>query len=372
MLKNNMYKTSGFVLVFMVLSSFSYGKATHKTIKSEIKEKIVISPKKPGVGKWKLEYYDKDIIELVEDVKAPFQSYIFRTLKKGNGEVRIKHIGEKNKIDKFKYTIYIGPGKNKTFKKKRTSNGIVFKFKDRKISPKQINPQKIVKKKSKKNLFYSLPEKEIMKNGDIYYRYIYELYRKGMYRQGIVEIEKFRLLFPNHKKIGAINLLKAKIYIKFRKYDEAVQWYRRLIEENQKPFSEKGFLMLLLGKSYELNGDLDKARLTYIKTITLIKDPIILAKAHFRLGQLYFKAKEYKKGIHELETIIKDYPEASRSRELCLYMLGEMYYKKSSIKNYKTAYSYFRRLIEEYPSGRYTRKAAKKIKFLEKNFIKYY
>ncbi len=373
MLKNsNKIKVLGFVILFMTVSFYSYGKAAYQTIKSNVKEKIVISPKKPGKGRWKLESYDKKIVELIEDKKSPFQSYVFRTIKKGYGEVRIKHIGEKNKIDRFRYTVQVGFDVIKTDRKRKPRNGIVIKFKNKKTYPKHLKPNEIIKKKQQKNLFYSLPEKEIMKNGDIYYKYIYQLYRKGIYRQGIVEIEKFRLLFPKHKKIEAINLIKAKIFLKLGKYDDAVDWYRRLIEENQKPFSQKGDLMLLLGKSYELNKDIEKARLTYIKTITLIEDPVVLAKAHFSLGQLYFNAKEYKKGIHELETIIKDYPEASRSRELCLYLLGEMYYKKSSIKNYKTSYRYFRRLIEEYPSGRYTRKAARKIKFLEKNFIKYY
>jgi outer membrane protein assembly factor BamD (BamD/ComL family) len=65
-------------------------------------------------------------------------------------------------------------------------------------------------------------------------------------------------------------------------------------------------------------------------------------------------------------------PEASKKREMTLYLLGEMYYKKSPLRNYKKAYRCFKTLINEYPFGKYTKIAIKKMKYLEENYINYY
>ncbi len=342
-------------LFFVFISSIAF----NKDIKvNGINKKVFIYPKKIINSTTRLSYYDKKRLELIEDSKIPYIKYGFITKMPGKAYVIVDYNKNNKKLKSVSYKVNI-------ITNKANKNDNNFKLNPKHKPEKIINP-------IENNLTgeYSSVDKQIMKDSSIYYSYIVKLFNRRLYNKVLLEILNFSQLFPNDRRIAMINRLKGKTYIRLRQYNKAIEWYNKLIEKND--LLKKASLLVLLGNSYEKAHEFSKAKLCYIKVITLFKGPKVLADAHFYLGKIYFNFKENKMGIFELEELINKYPEARKKREIALYMLGEMYYKKSPLRDYKKSYYYFRTLKEEFTKGIYSKEAAKKMDYLKNNFIKYY
>ncbi len=340
-----------------------YAKKESKKINASLNEIFAISPIKIGTGYWQITSYDKSYLKLKEDIKDPIPKFIFQAKKVGTTKVLLEN---KRLAKKMAYKIYIFP--KSTPKQKKTNNDFEINIKSKERKNEFPNT---AKRKNQNIRKYTKPDREIMKNADVFYQFIIGLYQRRLYQRVLSQIDQFRKLFPDHFKMNELAMLKGKTLTQLKRYNKAIQWYKSIIEEDVE-LAKTGQILLLLGKLYEKKRDVNNAKVCYIKILTLLHDPKMLSEAHFSLGKIYFSLKQYHKGIIELESLIQKFPEAIQKREIALYLLGEMYYKKSVLRNYKKAYQYFRILTEEFPRRYYSRKARKKMKFLEQNFIKYY
>lgn len=363
------------ILVIFFILLFQLTSYADNSINVYNKETFSLSPEASIKGKWELEKYDRSKVLLLNVKKEKnVKNFVFKAL--SPGKTKIKLINKENiNTQSAEYLVTIQSFKqNKIFKKKPNPKKFNLSLKQKENKRKNNKRTKIIKTKISQNekVQYSYPEKEIMKSPDSYFSFIQNLNNRKLYTKALTEIDKFRTLYPNSKYSDKLDLLKGSIYTNTNRHGMAIGWYRQLIDENEENQNLTPKEMLLLAAAYKDNNELNNSKITYIKIITLFHDPKALAKSHLELGKIYFIEKDYPKGIKELEHLIEMYPDAKIERENSLYLLGTLYYQDSELRNYKTAYSYFRMLVEEYPDGSYSEKAVDTMKYLKNNFINYY
>ncbi|MDH5680145.1 MAG: outer membrane protein assembly factor BamD [Spirochaetota bacterium] len=363
------------IILALFVGDKLFASADKTIINTRPYKKFVISPKHSGKGLWRLDQFNGELFTLIMDRKKPFPYYIFQAKKAGTGTVKLIY-SENGEMKKSKiYEVHIkSQDKEKTISaKSKRAYDFNMKINARKNhgTQRRFQRSRTAAVRNKLNNKWDI-SREIYLNQKAYLSYIKKLYNKKLYEKTLIHIDRFTKTYPRHPGVFDLKLTKGKILMRQNRYADAAKWYQALMRGVGGKSPVRGRLTLLLAKSYEKMGENQKAKISYITNLTLMKNPKILAETHFRLGNLYFKEKDYIEGIKEIETVVNDYPEAGEARQKSLYLLGEMYYKKTKLRNYKKSYQYFKALSKEFPRGPYKRKALNKMKYLEKNFIKYY
>jgi outer membrane protein assembly factor BamD len=88
-----------------------------------------------------------------------------------------------------------------------------------------------------------------------------------------------------------------------------------------------------------------------------------IARGEFYVAEFYMKKKKFLAASLRLKEILERYPEFTRIEEVYFELAKTL----QKLGNFSEAELYYRKLVEKYPSGEFTREAKKRLKELEQN-----
>ncbi|MCK4518676.1 MAG: tetratricopeptide repeat protein, partial [Candidatus Omnitrophica bacterium] len=163
----------------------------------------------------------------------------------------------------------------------------------------------------------------------------------------------------NEEMLKACLLGKGEIYLKSKDYQQAGEFFKKLI--NQYPRSEFALEANIgLADSLYYRDMLDEAQEIYSRVITTYRDNGTV-KAYYRLGQIYFDKSKYKKALACCQHIIVFCPDIKEWAAKSFLMAGRC---QEELGVRDKAASLYKKLISNYPDIEEAETANQKLKGL--------
>lgn len=234
------------------------------------------------------------------------------------------------------------------------------------------------------------------------------LNQKGEYEEAIKILEDLLNKYPQSKITSKINLTLGTSYFKSKQYDKATSTIERIVSgTTTQGLSEellKDDARYLLAQAYQNKGELNKAKIEYLRLINCLETIIPLPKkleatstvtdtqaaedlglktlltplpqskseldslAHLELGNIYRDQKRYRDAIIEYQLVVNRYHDFPVAAE-ALYYIGNIYETIYEIRDYETAVKSYNKLLKNYPQSKWAESAKKRKEYLEKNFL---
>ncbi|MDI6781188.1 MAG: tetratricopeptide repeat protein [bacterium] len=217
-----------------------------------------------------------------------------------------------------------------------------------------------------------------------------DIYSKGLFDAAAGEFKTFLDKYPNTILKEKILYLLANAFIKAKKYPEAIDTAKKLIDINGE-FENDG--IFLLAQAYDESGSLKQAQAEYLKA-AMGKRPAdvkgaaqhvqkfldetapyptaldeLTIKARLSAGNAYKKDGEYDQSLFEYHRVINDHPESASTAE-AYFRIGEIYQKASRIRDFQKAYDAYQKIVKQYPHSSWAKKAKKQADYLWENYLK--
>ncbi|MFH1963253.1 MAG: tetratricopeptide repeat protein [bacterium] len=215
------------------------------------------------------------------------------------------------------------------------------------------------------------------------------MYTKGLFDAAAAELKTLLDKYPNSILKEKILYLMANALIKAKKYPEAIDAARKLIDINSE-FKNDG--LFLLAQAYDESGNLKQAQIEYLKSAMSEKPvsiniaqniqkfldetapcptPIdeLTIKAHLSAGDAYKKDGEHERSLFEYYRVITDHPEASSAAE-AYFRIGEVYQKAYRVRDFQKAYEAYQKIVKQYPTSPWAKKAKNQADYLWENYLR--
>ncbi|MFH1860424.1 MAG: tetratricopeptide repeat protein [bacterium] len=218
-----------------------------------------------------------------------------------------------------------------------------------------------------------------------------DMYAKGLFDAAAAELKTLLDKYPNTILKEKILYLLANALIKAKKYPEAMDTAKRLIDAPLAgEFKNDG--LFLLAQAYDESGNLKQAQIEYLKVAMSEKSaginiaqhirkfldetapcptPIdeLTTKARLSAGDAYKKDGEYERSLFEYHRVINDHPEASFAAE-AYFRIGEVYQKAYRVRDFQKAYEAYQKIVKQYPTSPWAKKAKKQADYLWENYLR--
>jgi TolA-binding protein len=190
-----------------------------------------------------------------------------------------------------------------------------------------------------------------------------------------------------------INYFIGECYFEAKNYGEALNAYRRIIEEFPEGLFEKS-AKLMVAKSLEKQEKYDDAISEYLRLLEVLEyektkpkkeKPVkkILKKIgpfpidskrfypgiYLGLGNSYRGKKEYKRALIEYFKVATRYPQAKEEAAEANFFIGQIYDKVYKIRDYEKAIDAYNRVIKKYPKSIWAGEAKRRKKYIKDNYL---
>ncbi len=228
-------------------------------------------------------------------------------------------------------------------------------------------------------------EKQIMD-----FNFAMDMYNKGLFDAAVAEFKTMLDKYPCSILKEKILYLLANSLIKAKKYPEAIDTAKRLIDINGEFVSDG---LYQLAQAYDESGNLKQAQVEYLKAasygntngMTSVtknvrkfldetppypspRDELII-KSHLSAGNAYKNDGEYERSLSEYYQVIKDYPKTEASAE-AYFRIGEVYQNAYRIRDFQKAYDAYQKIVKQYPLSPWLKKAKKQADYLWENYLR--
>ncbi len=217
-----------------------------------------------------------------------------------------------------------------------------------------------------------------------------DMYSKGLLDAAATELKKLLDKYPNIILKEKVLYLLSDALIKTKKYPEAIDTAKRLIDINGE-FKNDG--IFLLAQGYDESGNLKQAQTEYLKAAMDKKSVDVkrttpdvqkflnetapcptsvdelTIKAHLAAGNAYKKDSEYDRSLFEYHQVINNHPESESAVE-AYFRIGEMYQRAYRIRNFQKAYDAYQKIVKQSPNSPWAKKAKKQADYLWENYLK--
>ncbi|MEK7274409.1 MAG: tetratricopeptide repeat protein [Candidatus Desantisbacteria bacterium] len=217
-----------------------------------------------------------------------------------------------------------------------------------------------------------------------------DMYSKGLFDDAAGELKTLLDKHPNTILKEKILYLLANSLLKAKKYPEAIDTAKKLIDINGE-FKNDG--IFLLAQAYDESGSLKQAQTEYLKAAMCekpadVKGTILNVRkfldetapyptavdelnitACLSAGNVYKKDGEYDRSLFEYHRIINDHPESAFAAE-AYFRIGEIYQKAYPIRDFQKAYEAYQKTVKQYPNSSWSQKAKKQADYLWENYLK--
>lgn len=217
-----------------------------------------------------------------------------------------------------------------------------------------------------------------------------DMYSKGLFNAAATEFKTLLDKYPNTILKEKILYLLANALIKAKKYPEAIDTAKKLMDINGE-FKNDG--TFLLAQAYDESGNLKQAQAEYLKA-AMSEKPVdtkvvapnvrtfldktspyptavdeLIMKAHLSAGDAYKKDGEYERSLFEYNRVINDHPKSAFAAE-AYFRIGEVYQKAYRVRDFQKAYDTYQKIVKHYPNSPWSKKAKKQADYLWENYLK--
>ncbi len=253
------------------------------------------------------------------------------------------------------------------------------------------NRKEELKEPESKPVENKVESRKIIDSGQVKdFNFAKDMYSEGLFNDAATEFKIFLDKYPNTILKEKILYLLVNIFIKAKKYSEAIDTAKKLIDINGE-FKNDG--IFLLAQVYDESGNLKQAQVEYLKVamggkpadIKWVSTDVqkflnetapcptavdeLTIKACLAAGDAYKKDGEYERSLFEYNRTIKDYPESAFAAE-AYFRIGEVYQKASRIRDFQKAYETYQKIVKQYPNSPWAKKAKKQADYLWENYLK--
>lgn len=196
---------------------------------------------------------------------------------------------------------------------------------------------------------------------------INDLYNNGFYENAIDESQK---LLRNHLTKGTREELKyiiANAQLNLENYDEAIDTVESLNDYDD-DYINRSRIEFFKSQVYFDNEDYDNSILSLLRLINVFDDEFYIKKGKFLLAKANNNIGKTDKSISQLNEIVENYPN-THTRAEALYLLGQIFEKNISFRNYYKAADYYRLLYNDYPDLDISFDARNKSRHIRRNFF---
>ncbi len=175
-------------------------------------------------------------------------------------------------------------------------------------------------------------------------------YRMGLYHSPLDIGRNFAAKYPKSPRSPELQFEVGEYYFRGRRYSEAVQEYKRVIEW----FPWSGLVDQArerVAQSFTHLGEYQKAIQSYRELSR--KDPPLADRAQFQIGEIYLGLENFDSAIRAFQKLIQEFPRSPHS-DASQYSIGICYRK---LKRPKEARISFEKLISRYPSSKFAESA---------------
>ena len=233
-------------------------------------------------------------------------------------------------------------------------------------------------------------EKVINEKEAMDFNFARDMYNKGLFDAAAAELKTMLDKYPNSILKEKMLYLLTNSLIKAKKYPEAMDTAKRLVDINGE-FANDG--VFLLAQAYEESGNLKQAQVEYLKSASygntngmtnvpknvrkfLDETPPyptpgneLIIKSHLSAGNAYKNDGEYERSLSEYYRVITNYPKAGAAAE-AYFRIGEVYQNAYRIRDFQKAYDAYQKIVKQYPLSPWAKKAKKQADYLWKNYLR--
>ncbi|MBF0494496.1 MAG: tetratricopeptide repeat protein [Candidatus Omnitrophica bacterium] len=172
------------------------------------------------------------------------------------------------------------------------------------------------------------------------------LYKTEDVQKALDEVEAF-LKEVNQRSAEAL-YLKAKIFDKLKKKEDAVKTLEEILKEFDKNDEYYKEALFELGRMYDMYNFVDKASKYYTDYLSKYPEDAKSAEVLLKIGQNYLKTGNYKEAENVYLSFLSKYP-SHPLRENVLYQLGNIYLET---KNYEKLVGAYGDFLKEFPDSK--------------------
>jgi len=192
-------------------------------------------------------------------------------------------------------------------------------------------------------IFYSIYKSKVKKEKRVD-AFFYYIKTQESSSKRVREYLKFIKEFPTDKFLSRAFLNLALIYMNKEKYNSAINWLKR-ISKKSKLWSAA---QLRLGQLYFKEKEYEKALLVFNQLVAnKVISSSLKSKAYFGMGLTYEKINKPKESELSYLNVLNSYLKEG-DVPATLYRLGNLYYAK---KDWQMANDWFRKLVTKYPNS---------------------
>ncbi|QSE96716.1 tetratricopeptide repeat protein [Fulvivirga lutea] len=187
-------------------------------------------------------------------------------------------------------------------------------------------------------------------------------YSSGRYQNAIYFYRELNSMASSKKDKYNVWAGLMESYFYLSKYDSVKRYANIILDEGNVHISSQNKALLYLGKSSYAKGDFKQAEDEFLATLNNARD-VFGAEAQYMLGQIYFQQKNYKKSVEALIDLSKnlnaynDWVGKGYMLMSDAYLaMGDTFQAKGTLKS----------VADNFPDEFYRKKAAQKIKEIEK------
>ncbi|MEW6097424.1 MAG: tetratricopeptide repeat protein [bacterium] len=228
-----------------------------------------------------------------------------------------------------------------------------------------------------------------------FFEFAKDLRTQKLYSDAITELSNILRDYPDTKLKDKIDFELANTYFDTGQYDKALKGFEEIMAKKNDFVHD---VHLMIAKCYEKRGDLEKARLEYLRLIKLLSIPPppkieeagtesiglkqlikqitplpqkkeeLEAQAHLGAGNVCRTKKEYRQAIVEYDQVIKKCPKSSVSPEAAFY-IADIYDRVPELRDYERAVDSYTKVITDYPDSKWVDRAKERKKYLLDNYL---